>query len=297
MVEVREMTTPLEDRLWHAVPVGDVAERLDTHVDEGLSSAEAAERLLREGPNELKAGEKEPAWKKFLEQFTDFIVLILLAAAAVSGLLGEWLDAVAIGVIVLLNAVIGFIQEYQAERAIEALKEMTAPRARVIRNGMAQDVDAREVVPGDLVLVEQGDVVPADARLVMAQNLQAEEAALTGESMPVKKKATETLERDLALGDRKNMLFASTRITYGRGRAIVTDTAMDTQLGKIAGLVEGVVEEKTPLQKRLDEVGRYLVYGALAIVAVVFVLGILRGNELVEMFLVSVSLAVAAVPE
>ncbi len=298
MIDTTRQNNPSSEQPWHALSVEEVAARLESDAARGLTSEAAAARLAQGGPNELTAAAKEPAWKKFVEQFSDFIVLILLAAAVISGpLLGEWLDAIAIFVIVLLNAVIGFVQEYQAEQAIEALMQMTAPRARVLRSGEARAIEAREIVPGDLILIEQGDVVPADARLVSAQNLQVEEAALTGESMPVKKKATLTLEPDIALGDQRNMLFASTRITYGRGQALVTGTAMATEIGKIAGLVEGVIEEKTPLQQRLDEVGRYLVYGALAIVSVVFVIGLLRGNELVEMFLVAVSLAVAAVPE
>ncbi|HYN89951.1 MAG TPA: cation-translocating P-type ATPase, partial [Ardenticatenaceae bacterium] len=218
-------------------------------------------------------------------------------AAIISGILGEWVDAIAIVVIVMLNAVIGFIQEYQAERAIEALQKLTAPNARVLRDGRMQAIPAREVVPGDLILIEQGDVVPADARLVGGQNLQVEEAALTGESVPVKKDPRVVLAVDAPLGDRRNMVYTSTQVTYGRGRAIATATGMQTELGKIAGLVESVKEEKTPLQEQLDRVGKYLVYAALGIVALVFVIGLLRGAEPLEMCLVAVSLAVAAVPE
>ncbi|MBA3532116.1 MAG: calcium-translocating P-type ATPase, SERCA-type [Ardenticatenales bacterium] len=297
MVDGDKVAPPVPGISWHAISSDEAALSLDSNLTRGLTSAEAQQRRAQYGLNELTAKAGTPRWKKFLEQFTDFIVLILLAAAAISGLLGEWLDAIAISVIVLLNAVIGFIQEYQAEQAIEALKQMTAPHARVLREGNIVDIEARHVVPGDVLLLEQGDIVPADARLISAQNLQIEEAALTGESVPIKKQASAVMPSQASLGDQKNMLFASTRVTYGRGRALVTGTGMTTQLGKIAGLVEGVVEEKTPLQKRLDDVGRYLVYGALAIVTVVFLLGLLRGEALVEMFLVSVSLAVAAVPE
>ncbi|HEX8683590.1 MAG TPA: cation-translocating P-type ATPase [Ardenticatenaceae bacterium] len=282
---------------WHATPVAEVAAGLRSDPRRGLTADDARQRLEQHGPNELTAQAREPAWRKFLAQFTDFIVLLLLAAAVVSGLLGETIDAVAIGVIVLLNAIIGFVQEYQAEQAIAALKQMTAPHARVMRGGQVEDIAAREIVPGDVVMVEQGDIVPADARLVSSQNLQIEEAALTGESVPVQKRAVDDIPSGAPLGDRRNMLFASTRVTYGRGQALVTGTAMNTELGKIAGLVESVRDEKTPLQQRLDDVGRYLVFGALAIVAIVFVIGFLRGEDPLDMFLVAVSLAVAAVPE
>ncbi len=282
---------------WHATPVAEVAAGLRSDPRRGLTADDARQRLEQHGPNELTAQAREPAWRKFLAQFTDFIVLLLLAAAVVSGLLGETIDAVAIGVIVLLNAIIGFVQEYQAEQAIAALKQMTAPHARVMRGGQIEDIAAREIVPGDVVMVEQGDIVPADARLVSSQNLQIEEAALTGESVPVQKRAVDDIPPAASLGDRRNMLFASTRVTYGRGQALVTGTAMNTELGKIAGLVESVRDEKTPLQQRLDDVGRYLVFGALAIVAIVFVIGFLRGEDPLDMFLVAVSLAVAAVPE
>lgn len=288
---------PTQEQPWHAVTVADVAAQLQSDPQRGLSVDEAEGRIQQYGSNELTATAREPAWRKFLAQFADFIVLLLLAAAVVSGLLGEIVDAVAIGVIVILNAIIGFVQEYQAEQAIAALKQMTAPHARVLRNGDVEDIAARDIVPGDVVLVEQGDIVPADARLLSSQNLQIEEAALTGESVPVQKRAVDDIPADAALGDRRNMLFSSTRVTYGRGQALVTGTGMKTELGKIAGLVEGVREEKTPLQMRLDDVGRYLVFAALGIVAIVFVIGILRGEEPVDMFLVAVSLAVAAVPE
>lgn len=282
---------------WYAEPTESLLTQWSDLSQDGLSQAEAARRLEEVGLNELTVKAGESPLKKFLQQFTDFIVLILIGAALISGLLGEWLDTIAIIVIVILNAAIGFIQEYRAEQAIEALKKLTAPNARLIRDGQVRVVPAREVVPGDLILLEQGDIVPADARLIATYSLQIEEAALTGESIPVKKDAHAVVPVDAPVGDRRTMVYASTLVTYGKGRAVATATGMQTELGKIAGLVESVEEEKTPLQERLDRIGKYLVYAALIIVAVVFMIGLARDEDPLDMFLVAVSLAVAAVPE
>ncbi|HBY95793.1 MAG TPA: calcium-translocating P-type ATPase, SERCA-type [Chloroflexi bacterium] len=287
----------LDGDRWYAEPVETLLDDWSELSQQGLSHTEAAQRLEAVGLNELVIKAGESPLKKFLQQFSDFIVLILIAAALISGLLGEWLDAIAIIVIVILNAVIGFIQEYRAEQAIEALKKLTAPNARVVRDREVRIIPAREVVPGDLILLEQGDIVPADARLLASQSLQIEEAALTGESVPVKKDAHARVPLDAPVADRLTMVYASTQVSYGKGRAIVTATGMQTELGKIAGMVESVAEEKTPLQDRLDRIGKYLVYAALAIVAIVFLVGLARGEDPLHMFLVAVSLAVAAVPE
>lgn len=273
-------------------------QELRSDPENGLSSAEAKQRLAEYGPNQLREGKAISPLALFAEQFTDFIVLTLIAAAIVSGFLGEWLDAVAIVAIVILNAILGFFQEYRAERALAALKDLASPVAQVVRDGNVHSLAATEVVPGDIVLVRSGDLVPADARVLEAFSLKTEEAALTGESSPSEKSDSDPgLPADTAIGDRTNMVHAGTIAVLGRGRAAVTTTGMQTELGHIAGLVEGIAEEETPLQKRLDQVGKYLVYASLAIVAIVFVLGILRGDDPVKMFLVAVSLAVAAVPE
>jgi Ca2+-transporting ATPase len=257
----------------------------------------AAQRSEEYGPNRLEEEAGVPAWRQFAGQFTGFIILVLVGAAVVSGLLQEWLDAIAILVIVVLNGVLGFIQEYQAERALEALKKMAAPLARVVRDGEILDIPAEEVVPGDLIRLEMGDLVPADARVLEDHLLQVDEASLTGESVPVKKDADVVLPEGASLGDRRNMVYASTVVTYGKGTAVVTGTGMKTELGRIAHLVQTMGREQTPLQERLDKVGKLLVYACLVIVAVVFALGLWRGVALVEMFLTSVSLAVAAIPE
>jgi Ca2+-transporting ATPase len=271
--------------------------RWQSDAERGLTDDAAAKRLEEFGPNRLLEVGRVPAWRQFVGQFTQFMVLVLIAAAIISGVLQEWMDAIAILVIVVLNAVMGFVQEYRAERALEALKKMAAPLARVIRDGELRNIAADELVPGDVIALEMGDLVPADARLLETHLLQVDEASLTGESVPVKKKADVVLPQNAPLGDRRNMVYSSTVVTYGKGKGVVTDTGMTTELGKIANLVQTMGREETPLQRRLDNVGRLLVYGCLGIVAVVFGLGLWRGIPVLEMFLTSVSLAVAAIPE
>jgi Ca2+-transporting ATPase len=281
----------------HALRPEAVTEHWGSHAKQGLSEELAAERLAEFGPNLLEEVGRVSAWRQFASQFTEFIVLVLIAAAVLSGVLQEWMDAIAILVIVVLNAILGFVQEYRAERALEALKKMAAPMARVIRHGEARNVPAEELVPGDVIALEMGDLVPADARLVEDHLLQVDEASLTGESVPVKKKAEAVLPENAPLGDRCNMVYSSTVVTYGKGTAIVTATGMGTELGKIAHLVQTMGRESTPLQEQLDKVGKLLVYGCILIVAAVFGLGLWRGVPPVEMFLTAVSLAVAAIPE
>jgi len=281
----------------HALAGDAVVERWQSDAERGLSDDAAAKRLEEFGPNRLLEVGRVPAWRQFVGQFTQFMVLVLIAAAFVSGILQEWMDAIAILVIVVLNAVMGFVQEYRAERALEALKKMAAPLARVIRDGELRNIAAEELIPGDVIALEMGDLVPADARLLETHLLQVDEASLTGESVPVKKKADVVLPQNAPLGDRRNMVYSSTVVTYGKGKAVVTDTGMTTELGEIAHLVQTVGREETPLQRRLDNVGRLLVYGCLAIVAVVFGLGLWRGVPVLDMFLTAVSLAVAAIPE
>ncbi len=274
-----------------------VIERLGTDPEQGLTDDQAIDRLGEFGPNRLEEVGRISPWRQFAEQFTDFIVLVLIGAAVVSGLLREWLDAGAILAIVLLNAILGFVQQYRAERALEALKKLAAPLARVIRKGEVRNIPAEEVVPGDIMVLEMGDLVPADGRLLEDHLLEANEASLTGESVPVKKATEVILDESVPLGDRRNMVYSSTMVTYGKGRAVVTATGMGTELGRIAHLVQTIGRERTPLQERLENVGRLLVYACLLIVVVVFGLGLWRGVSLVEMFLTAVSLAVAAIPE
>ena len=232
-----------------------------------------------------------------LEQFKDFLVLILIGASFVSAIIGEVTDAVVIILIVILNAVLGVIQEFRANKALEALKKMAAPEAKVIRNGKIMEIPSRELVPGDLVLLEAGNYVPADIRLVESINLKIEEASLTGESVPAEKNAEVVLGGEVPLGDRSNSAFMGTVVTYGRGKGIVVATGMNTEIGLIAEMLESYEEGETPLQKKLDELGKILGIASLAICGIVFLLGIFRGIPILEMFMTSVSLAVAAIPE
>ena len=282
--------------LWHQQEVKAVLAALDVPID-GLRSEEAGNRLAKYGRNELKEKGRRSPIAMFADQFRDFMILVLIAAAVVSGFVGEAADTVAILVIVVLNAAIGFIQEYRAEKAMEALRQMAAPAARVLRDGRVSAVPGAEIVPGDLVLLEAGVIVPADMRLVEAVQLRVEEAALTGESVPVEKHTRALREELLPLGDRSNMVFKGTVITYGRGTGVVVGTGMDTELGKIASLLQEEEEVKTPLQKRLTVFGKKLAVAVLFICAFIFGVGLLRGEAPVLMFLTAVTLAVAAIPE
>jgi Ca2+-transporting ATPase len=262
-----------------------------------LEDSLAAHRLASEGPNELAEAPKPLFWKKLLDQFTSFLVIILILAAVVSAVVGEFVEAVAIMAIVLLNAALGVIQERRAEEALAALQKLAAPEAQAIRDGHRQTVPARELVIGDLVLLEAGNYVPADMRLVESANLRIEEAALTGESVSVDKDAGLVLGQDTHLGERLNMAFSGTLVSYGRGKGLVVATGMQTQIGQIAEMLQSVEVEDTPLQRRLDQLGKVLGWAALAVCGGVFLLGWARGIEPLEIFLVAVSLAVAAVPE
>jgi Ca2+-transporting ATPase len=264
---------------------------------QGLSNDEALSRFERYGPNELVEKKKKTLFRMFLDQFTDFMILVLIAAAIVSGLIGEPADAIAIMVIVLLNAALGFSQEYRAEKAMAALKKMAAANAVVLRSGAHRTIPASELVLGDVVLLEAGNIVPADLRIIEAAHLKADEAALTGESVPVEKDSNALHDESLPIGDQKNMLFKGTAVTYGRGAAVATAIGMDTELGRIAALLQQEDAGKTPLQKRLANFGTKLAFAILAICAIIFVAGLLRGEEPINIFLVAVSLAVAAIPE
>jgi len=281
---------------WHPLSVAAVFDRLGT-TESGLSSEDAARRLSEHGPNELTASDGTSPWSLLLGQFKNVLILILLVAVGLSALLGHPLEAVVIAVILLFAVVLGFVQEYRAERAIEGLRRMAAPVATALRDGEERDVAARDLVPGDVVRLEAGARVPADARVMEAVNLKIEEAALTGESLPVKKVSEPLAGLHLALGDRMNMVFAGTTVTYGRGSAVVVETGMRTEFGTIARLLQGVESRRTPLQENLDRVGHVLARAALAVVALIVLLGILRGQSFWEMLIFGMALAVAVVPE
>jgi len=288
---------PVASATWHQRSVEETVAALGVTTG-GLSTAEAARRLAEHGRNELAEGKSISPWAIFLGQFKNLIVWILIVAGVISGVLGEGVDAIAILAIVVLNAVIGFYQEFSAEKSIAALRKMTAPSAKVVRDGNVTIVPAAEVVPGDILELEAGDLVAADARVLEAASLRCVESALTGESEAVDKRAI-TLDRpDVPLGDRENMVFMGTSVAVGQGRAVIVGTAMDTEIGRIAGLIqEAGAEGGTPLQQKLEAFGRVLVWASLGIVALLFVLGLARGMKFFELFMTSVSLAVAAVPE
>ena len=282
---------------WHLLAAADAARELQSSIEQGLRPEEARQRLAGYGRNELQEAPRRAPWRILLDQFSDFMILVLIAAAIVSGVIGEPADTIAIIAILVLNAVIGFAQEYRAERAMAALKRIAAPSASVSRAGERQTIPAHELVPGDIVLLEAGNVVPADLRLTEAVRLKIDEAALTGESVPVDKSVAPVAEADAPLGDRRNMGYKGTVVSYGRGRGIVVATGMATELGRIATLLAAEEDNKTPLQKRLARFGGRLAMVVLAICAIIFVTGLLRGEPPVLMFLTAVSLAVAAIPE
>ncbi len=270
---------------------------LDSHASTGLNSQEASRRLEQYGVNELKERGARSPWRILVEQFAGTMTLILIGAALLSALLGEFKDAVAIGAIVLLFTSLGFVQEYRAEQAMAALKRLATPRVRLLRDGQTQEVLSRDLVPGDILFLEAGNLVPADVRILESHNLRIQEAALTGESEAVEKIAVELAGEDLPLGDRRNMAYMGTIVTYGRGSGLVVATGMRTELGKIANMLQEVGGEPTPLQKRLDRLGKSLALIGAAISGVIFLLGWWRGDDLRHMLLTSVSVAVAIVPE
>ncbi len=282
---------------WHSMPSEEVVRRLRADAAAGLSSAEAARRLASFGPNAIVESAGRSPWRIFLDQLISAMMVLLLFAAAVSAYLGDVADAAAILAIVILNALLGFRQEYRAERAISALKKLTVPVVRSRRDDRIRDIPATELVPGDVVLLSEGNLVPADCRILESVNLGVREAALTGESEAVEKTADALTGDDLPVGDRRNMVFMGTLVAFGRGTALVTETGMSTELGSVARLIQEVRREPTPLQRRLGEFGRTLAVLSLALVAVVFSLGLLRGEDPKLLFLTAVSLAVAAVPE
>lgn len=282
---------------WYKLSPDQAAAELGTDPAAGLTTEEAQARLQKFGPNELiERGAKE-AWRILLDQFKEPMVIVLIVAAIVSAVLGEWIDVVVILAIVVLNAILGFTQEYRAEQAMAALKQMSVPTVRVRRNGRIAEISSKELVPGDVVILEAGNIVPADGRIWQSANLKAQEAALTGESEPVAKRVEAPKGDNLPLGDRRDMLFMGTTVTYGRGEMLVVATGMNTELGNIADMLQSVEGEQTPLQRRLAKLGTTLAWVSLVIVAIIVGLGLLQGEELETVFLTGVSMAVAVIPE
>ena len=290
------------EKSWFNKTCQEVEQELKTDCQKGLSSNQVQENMKKYGLNELQEKKKDSLLKKFLEQFKDFSIIVLIIAAIVSGVVGVaqgegFTDTIIILIVVILNAVIGVAQESKAEKSLEALKKLSSHASKVIRNGKEQVIPARELVPGDLVIIETGDYIAADLRIIEAVNLKSQEASLTGESVPVEKITEKIDGNEIGIGDRKNMLFSSSLITYGRGKAIVVNTGMNTEVGKIAGMLDNAEKQETPLQQKLNDLGKTLGIACLAICAVIFVIGLLQGKEIIDMFMTAVSLAVAVIPE
>jgi Ca2+-transporting ATPase len=283
---------------WWQIGVEQAADLLDSNLSSGLTSEQAADKLQRFGRNQIE-GKKGPSpLAIFLSQFEDFIIWVLIGAALVSGFLQEWVDAIAIIAIVVLNAILGFIQEHKAEKSLAALKKMASPTSKVIRNGQRAVISSFEMVPGDLIELEAGDNIPADSRLIWhTANFTALEASLTGESTPVAKTTAALQEKNVPLADRANMVYMGTSAASGKAKAIVVETGMHTELGKIAGMIQEIKRDSTPLQQKLEQFGKWIVYLCFVLVGLIFALGVLRGGKVFDMFLTAVSLAVAAIPE
>ena len=287
---------------WFNQDVEEVSKTLNTDLEKGLSEEEAKKRQKENGYNELQEKKKKSLFVKFLEQFKDFMIIILIIAAIISGVVGQmqgegFTDSIIILIVVILNAVIGVIQENKAEKSLEALKKMSSYSAKVMRDGKVTVIPSRELVPGDIVILDTGDYVPADIRIIDAVNLKAQEASLTGESVPVEKDAATIENEEVSLGDRTNMLFSSSLVTYGRGKGIVVETGMHTEVGNIAGMLNSVEETATPLQQKLNKLGKSLGIMAIVICIVIFIIGLAYGKDVIDMFMTAVSLAVAAIPE
>lgn len=282
---------------WHCSTPEDITSKLQVDISKGLSTQEVEERLAKYGHNELREKEKETIFQKVLNQLKDFLTIILIIASIVSFAVGEGADAIVIIAIVIINAFLGVLQEGKAEKALEALQKMSAPSAKILRNGRIEAISSKDIVPGDIVVFEAGDVIPADLRIIESANLKIEEASLTGESVPAEKDANSFVPTDVGIGDRVNMAYMSTMVTYGRGRGVVVETGSTTEMGKIADKIQEINNDDTPLQKKLDQLGKWLGITCIVVCMLVFVIGLLRGGELLEMFMVAVSLSVAAIPE
>ena len=292
----------MENNKWFTKEITEVEKELQTDLERGLTSEEVSKRQEKYGFNELKAKKKKSLFQKFLEQFKDFSIIILIIAAIVSGVVGvaegEGItDTIIILIVVIVNAIIGVSQEAKAEKSLEALQKLTNHASKVIRNGEITVVPARELVPGDIVVLDTGDYIPADLRIIEAVNLKSQEASLTGESVPVEKNIDVISDSEIGLGDRLNMLFSSSLVTYGRGKGIVVETGMNTEVGKIAGMLDNTQEQITPLQQKLNKLGKTLGIAAIVICIIIFIVGLIQGKEAIHMFMTAVSLAVAAIPE
>ncbi len=303
-----------KEQEWHALKAEEVLNHLEVQND-GLTSAEVEKRLQQYGPNQLEEAPRPGFLALLWGQLNNFVVILLIVASVISALLGDYVEAAAIMAIVVLNSVLGIVQEQRAEQALAALKKLAAPEAQVLRDGSRKSVPSYNLVPGDIVFLEAGNFIPADLRLLEAINLRVEEASLTGESLPVQKNAATVLEKNVPLGDRKNTAFMGTVVNYGRGRGVVTSTGMTTQLGLIATMLQNVETEETPLQRRLDQLGRSLSIASLILVFVVFIVALINYTEIgllfstpveyfkeyvgeiTEVFIIAISLAIAAVPE
>ena len=289
--------------MWHSSSIEEIAKNLKTNINIGLTDDEAQKRFERYGPNNLKEKKKESIFVKFIKQFNDFMIITLIIAAIISAVVSklngeaDYIDSIIIVAIVIFNAIMGLVQEQKAEKSLEALKKMTAPNAKVRRNGRVQEIDATLVVPGDIVILEAGNYVPADCRLINSYNLKIEESALTGETIPSLKDSSKILKENTAMGDLCNMVFATTIVVNGHGEAIVVETGMNTRVGKIAGMIIEDESPETPIQKKLAEVGKILAIACIIICVLIFVIGIFKKIPIIEMFMTSVGLAVAAIPE
>ena len=292
----------MEQNNWFNKSVEEVEKELETDLSKGLSNEEVQKRREKYGLNELKAKKKKSLFQKFLDQFKDFSIIILIIAAIVSGVVGvaegEGItDTIIILIVVIVNAIIGVSQEAKAEKSLEALQKLTDHASKVLRNGEVIVIPSKELVPGDIVVLDTGDYIPADLRIIEAVNLKSQESSLTGESVPVEKTIDKIEEKEVGIGDRINMLFSSSLVTYGRGKGIVVETGMTTEVGKIAGMLDNTEEQITPLQEKLNKLGKTLGIAALAICVVIFMIGLIQGKEPIHMFMTAVSLAVAAIPE
>ena len=292
----------MENKNWFNKKVEEVEKELKTNKEKGLTEEQVTEIRNQKGYNELQAAKKKNLFQKFIDQFKDFSIIVLIIAAIVSGIVGvsegEGItDTIIIMIVVIVNAIIGVAQESKAEKSLEALQKLSDHASKVIRNGNLQVVPARELVPGDVVVLDTGDYIPADLRIIEEANLKSQESSLTGESVPVEKTAEVIEDAEIGIGDRKNMLFSSSLVTYGRGKGIVVETGMTTEVGKIAGMISGTEKQETPLQQKLNKLGKTLGIAAIVICVVIFVIGLLQGKEAIHMFMTAVSLAVAAIPE
>lgn len=292
----------MDKKMWFEQDVKEVEKTLGTNIEKGLTDQEVLDKRQQYGYNELQAAKKKTLFQRFMDQFKDFSIIVLIIAAIVSGVVGVSegegvTDTIIILIVVIVNAIIGVAQESKAEKSLEALQKLSDHAAKVLRNGQIQVVPSRELVPGDIVVLDTGDYIPADLRIIEAVNLKSQESSLTGESVPVEKTVETINDKEVGIGDRVNMLFSSSLVTYGRGKGIVVETGMTTEVGKIAGMINKTEKQETPLQQKLNRLGKTLGIAALSICVLIFLIGLIQGKEPIHMFMTAVSLAVAAIPE